>query len=131
MNEAPAIRRVTPVQEPVAHPSQLGPGMRINHYELIRQLGSGGMGTVFLARDTRLGRRVAIKLLHTENPEFTRRFILEARATAQCSHENIVIIHEVGEVAGSPYMVLEFLQGQPLNKLLKASPRLPPARAVG
>ncbi|NMO14060.1 serine/threonine-protein kinase [Pyxidicoccus fallax] len=130
MNEAPAIRRVTPVQEPVAHPSQLGPGMRINHYELIRQLGSGGMGTVFLARDTRLGRRVAIKLLHTENPEFTRRFILEARATAQCSHENIVIIHEVGEVAGSPYMVLEFLQGQPLNKLLKASPRLPPARAV-
>jgi serine/threonine protein kinase len=104
--------------------------MRIHHYELIRQLGSGGMGTVFLARDTRLGRRVAIKLLHTQNPEFTRRFVLEARATARCSHENIVIIYEVGEVSGSPYMVLEFLQGQPLNKLLKARPRLPPARAV-
>ncbi|WP_240359723.1 serine/threonine-protein kinase [Pyxidicoccus trucidator] len=111
--------------------SQLGPGIRINHYELIRQLGSGGMGTVFLARDTRLGRRVAIKVLHTQDSEFTRRFLLEARATAQCSHENIVVIHEVGEAGGSPYMVLEFLQGQPLSHLLKASPpRLPPARAV-
>jgi serine/threonine protein kinase len=106
------------------------PGTRIHHYELIRQLGSGGMGTVFLARDTRLGRRVAIKFLHTTDPEVTRRFILEAQATARCSHENIVIIYEVGEFQGSPYMVLEFLQGQPLNKLVKGSQRLPPARAV-
>jgi serine/threonine protein kinase len=104
-------------------------GTRIHHYELIRELGSGGMGTVFLARDTRLGRRVAIKFLHATNPEVTKRFILEARATARCSHENIVIIYEVGEFRGSPYMVLEFLQGQPLNKLI-AGQRLPPARAV-
>ena len=106
------------------------PGTRIHHYELIRQLGSGGMGTVFLARDTRLGRRVAIKFLHTTDPDVTRRFIREAQATALCSHENIVIIYEVGEFQGSPYMVLEFLQGQPLNKLVKGSQRLPPARAV-
>ncbi|WP_338865609.1 serine/threonine-protein kinase [Myxococcus stipitatus] len=110
--------------------STLGPGGRIQHYELIRPLGSGGMGTVFLARDTRLGRRVAIKLLLTEDAQFAQRFLLEARTTARCSHENIVIIHEVGEVQGSPYMVLEYLQGQPLNKLLKSSPRLPPPRAV-
>ncbi len=129
-HEANAVRRATPVEGLPADPGQLGPGMRIHHYELIRQLGSGGMGTVFLARDTRLGRRVAIKLLHTQDPEFTRRFVLEARATALCSHENIVIIYEVGEVGGRPYMVLEFLQGQPLNRLLKGSPRLPPARAV-
>jgi serine/threonine protein kinase len=104
-------------------------GTRIHHYELIRQLGSGGMGTVFLARDIRLGRRVAIKFLHTSNPEITRRFILEARATARCSHENIVVIYEVGEFDGSPFMVLEYLQGQPLNKCVGGK-RLPPARAV-
>jgi serine/threonine protein kinase len=105
------------------------PGTRLHHYELIRQIGSGGMGTVFLARDTRLGRRVAIKFLHTQDPDLTKRFILEARATAVCSHENIVIIHEVGEYGGSPFMVLEFLQGQPLKKLI-ANQRVPPPRAV-
>jgi serine/threonine protein kinase len=105
------------------------PGTRIHQYELIRQLGSGGMGTVFLARDTRLGRRVAIKFLHTTDPGVTRRFILEARATARCSHENIVIIYEVGEFQARPFMVLEYLQGQPLNKVI-AGQRLLPARAV-
>ncbi len=115
---------------PEGHGHLPRPGTRIHHYELIRELGSGGMGTVFLARDTRLGRRVAIKFLHTTDPDVTRRFIREAQATALCSHENIVIIYEVGEFQGSPYMVLEFLQGQPLNKLVKGSQRLPPARAV-
>ncbi|MCY1022179.1 serine/threonine-protein kinase [Pyxidicoccus sp. MSG2] len=129
-NEAIAPRGTPAPSKPPPAPGQPGPGTRIHHYELIRQLGSGGMGTVFLARDTRLGRRVAIKLLHTQDSQFTRRFLIEARATARCSHENIVIIHEVGEVGASPYMVLEFLQGQPLNRLLKGSPRLPPARAV-
>ncbi|WP_233261254.1 serine/threonine-protein kinase [Vitiosangium sp. GDMCC 1.1324] len=103
--------------------------MRIQHYELIRELGSGGMGTVFLARDVRLGRRVAIKFLHTQDVSLTRRFILEARATARCSHENIVIIYEVGESHVGPFMVLEYLQGQPLKKLV-AGQRLPPPRAV-
>ncbi len=105
-------------------------GTRIHHYELIRELGSGGMGTVFLARDTRLGRRVAIKFLHSTDAEVTKRFILEARATARCSHDNIVIIYEVGEFRGSPYMVLEFLQGNPLTKLITGGQRLPPQRAV-
>ncbi|ATB28762.1 protein kinase domain-containing protein [Melittangium boletus] len=108
---------------------KLRPGTRLQHYELIRELGSGGMGTVFLARDVRLGRRVAIKFLHTQDTDLTQRFILEARATARCSHENIVIIYEVGEYEDSPFMVLEFLQGQPLTKVL-GNQRLPPARAV-
>jgi serine/threonine protein kinase len=106
-----------------------GPGTRIHQYELIRQLGSGGMGTVFLARDTRLGRRVAIKFLHAKDPEIAKRFIREARTTARCSHENIVVIHEVGEFQGSPFMVLEYLQGQPLHKAIGGQ-RLPPTRAV-
>jgi serine/threonine protein kinase len=108
---------------------KLRPGTHLQHYELIRELGSGGMGTVFLARDVRLGRRVAIKFLHTQDSELTQRFILEARATARCSHENIVIIYEVGEYEKSPFMVLEYLQGQPLTKAIGTS-RLPPARAV-
>ncbi|WNG30437.1 protein kinase [Cystobacter fuscus] len=108
---------------------KLRPGVNLQHYELIRELGSGGMGTVFLARDVRLGRRVAIKFLHTQDPELTQRFILEARATARCSHENIVIIHEVGEYENSPFMVLEYLQGQPLTKALGTA-QLPPTRAV-
>jgi serine/threonine protein kinase len=87
------------------------------------------MGTVFLARDTRLGRRVAIKFLHSTAPEITRRFLLEARTTARCSHENIVVIHEVGEFQGTPFMVLEYLQGQPLHKAVGGQ-RLPPSRAV-
>ncbi|WP_414640823.1 serine/threonine-protein kinase [Archangium sp.] len=107
----------------------LKPGTRIQHYELIRELGSGGMGTVFLARDTRLGRRVAIKFLHTQDADVTRRFILEARTTARCSHENIVIIYEVGESQAGPFMVLEFLEGQPLMKVM-GKQRLPPSRAV-
>ncbi|WP_043413573.1 serine/threonine-protein kinase [Archangium violaceum] len=107
----------------------LRPGTRIQHYELIRELGSGGMGTVFLARDTRLGRRVAIKFLHTQDADVTRRFILEARTTARCSHENIVIIYEVGESQAGPFMVLEYLEGQPLMKVM-GKQRLPPSRAV-
>src|SRR6185295_1600261 len=78
---------------------------------------------------TRLGRRVAIKFLHTTDDELTQRFILEARTTASCSHENIVVIHEVGEHAGVPFMVLEYLQGQSLKKVVGGQ-RVPPERAV-
>ncbi len=106
------------------------PGMTINQYELIREIGAGGMGTVYLARDLKLGRKVAIKILQSSHPELTQRFIVEARATARCSHENIVIIFEVGEFGGQPYMVLEFLQGSVLTELVSGGKRLPSARCV-
>ncbi len=86
------------------------------------------MGEVFLARDLRLGRRVAIKRLSTPDDKMARRFLREARTTAQCTHENIVVIHEVGEVAdvddvagrgGEPYMVLEYIEGQTLRQWLR------------
>jgi serine/threonine protein kinase len=96
----------------------LAPGSMVGQYELIRELGRGGMGVVYLARDPRLGRRVALKLLQTVDPEWTRRFLIEARATAQFNHENIVVIHEVGVHEESPFMVLEYLQGQTLASLL-------------
>ncbi|GEM_PF-327594 len=105
------------------------PGDMVNHYELIRLLGKGGMGSVFLARDTKLGRRVAIKFLHTKDKDLGRRFILEARTTARVGHENIVIIYEADEFNGMPYMVLEYLQGSELTKLLTNQP-MPPGRVA-
>ena len=72
------------------------PGTVLKHYELIRKLGAGGMGMVFLARDTRLGRLVAIKFLLEHTGLSAERFLAEARTTAQCKHENIVVIPEVG-----------------------------------
>jgi len=105
-------------------------GQRMNQYEIIRLIGEGGMGSVFLARDTKLGRRVAIKFLQSPDPELTKRFIIEARATARVEHENIVSIYEVGEWNGSPFMVLQFLQGNGLNKLIPRGKRMPVARVV-
>jgi serine/threonine protein kinase len=106
------------------------PGVRIHQYELIKMIGEGGMGQVYLARDLRLGRRVAIKFLQAQQDELTQRFLVEARATARCQHENIVTIYEVGENANAPYMVLEFLNGKPLTESIKGGQRLPYSRAV-
>jgi len=108
---------------------QLAPGLRIEQYELIRELGKGGMGQVFLARDNKLGRRVAIKFLAAKSRKLTDRFLVEARATARCSHENIVVIHEVDEYLGIPYMVLEYVEGPTLATLMRDK-RLPVGRAV-
>ena len=106
----------------------LSPGAMVHGYELIRELGRGGMGVVWAARDVRLGRRVAIKfVLHAERAA-AERFLVEARATAQCDHENIVVVHAADEHLGMPYMVLEFLEGQTLREVMQAQPRLPPSR---
>ena len=109
---------------------KIGPGLRIEQYELIRELGRGGMGQVFLARDNKLGRRVAMKFLSASgNKRFTERFLVEARATARCHHENIVAIYEVDEYLGLPYMVLEYVEGTTLSKLM-ADKRMPVGRTV-
>jgi serine/threonine protein kinase len=108
---------------------KLQAGLRIEQYELIRELGKGGMGQVFLARDTKLGRRVAIKFLAAKSKRFTERFLVEARATARCSHENIVVIHEVDEYLGMPYMVLEYVEGATLGAMIREK-RMPAGRAV-
>ncbi|WP_437497479.1 nSTAND1 domain-containing NTPase [Sorangium sp. So ce1099] len=91
-------------------------GGTIHHYEIIRKLGQGGMGVVFLARDPRLGRLVAIKLLLEYSGRGIERFLAEARATARCRHENIVVIYEVDEIRGYPYLVLEYIKGRTLRR---------------
>lgn len=106
------------------------PGTRLHHYEIIKLIGRGGMGSVFLARDLRLGRRVAIKFLRTHSADMTKRFILEARTTAAVAHENIVVIFEVDAWQGSPFMVFEFLQGKPLTKVVPENKPVAVGRAV-
>lgn len=100
------------------------PGDRIDHFKIVRPLGAGGMGAVYLARDTRLGRRVALKLLRPEAigaPEIVERFVHEARTTARFSHPHIVTIHHVGEYGDHPYLALEYLDGQSLRERLRQS----------
>jgi serine/threonine protein kinase len=101
-----------------AVPNPLPPGTIIGQYELIRVLGRGGMGEVHLARDLRLGRLVAVKTLIARWPGQGQHFLAEARTTARCHHENIVVIHDVGEHDGHPYMVFEYLEGQTLREWL-------------
>jgi serine/threonine protein kinase len=96
-------------------------GQVISHYRVIEKIGSGAMGEVFRARDERLGRDVALKLIRpasNENPDHLRRFELEARAAASLNHPNIVAIYDVGFHEGSPYIVCELLEGQTLRKRL-------------
>jgi WD40 repeat protein/serine/threonine protein kinase len=93
-------------------------GGRLGQYELIRELGRGGMGTVYLARDLRLGRLVAIKLLASLGAHDNTWLLAEARVTARCNHENIVVIHDIGEHDAHPYMVFEYVAGQTLRAWL-------------
>ncbi len=109
---------------------ELKPGDRIGSYEIVRLLGSGGMGSVYKARDTRLGRAVAIKLLHVDDPTESQRLLLEAQTTAKIDHDNIVSIYEVGHYRGKPYMVLEYVRGMTLKEVLAPNKKLPPGRAV-
>ncbi len=103
-------------------PIEIGESTQIDRFGLIREIARGGMGQVFLARDTKLGRKVAIKFLLHDDPAFAQRFLIEARATARCTHENIVAIYEVGEYQGLPYMVLEYLEGKTLSQVLESKP---------
>jgi serine/threonine protein kinase len=107
-------------------------GQVIGHYKIIEKIGSGAMGEVFRARDERLGRDVALKLIRpasSANPDHVRRFELEARAAAALNHPNIVAIYDVGVNDGSPYIVCELLEGQTLRQLL-ADGALPARLAV-
>jgi Tol biopolymer transport system component len=109
----------------------LKPGTRLGPYEILAPIGAGGMGEVWRARDARLGRDVAVKVVHARfaaDAESIRRFEREARAASLISHPNILVVHDVGAVEGSPYIVSELLDGAPLREKLGAP--LPPRRAV-
>ena len=112
----------------------LAPGQLFDQtYELVERLGGGGMGVVFRARDHRLGRDVALKVLRPspgDHDRSRRLFEREARATAQLLHPNIVTLHHVGEHQGCPYLVLELLGGETLAARLARRGRLPLVEAL-
>ena len=110
----------------------LAPGTRLGPYEVLAPLGSGGMGEVYRARDTRLGRDVAIKVIssdHARDKERIARFEQEARAAGALSHPNVCAVYDVGTHEGSPFVVMELLEGRTLRELLAKGP-LPLRRAL-
>lgn len=99
----------------------LTPGSRLGRYEIVAALGVGGMGEVYRARDERLQRDVAIKVLCQEasaDPDLQRRFALEARSASALNHPNILTVHDVGMEGGIPYIVSELVDGEPLGALI-------------
>ena len=110
----------------------LTPGSKLGPYEILGAIGAGGMGEVYRARDTRLDRDVAIKVLpaaFAQDAERLRRFEQEARVVATLNHPNILAIFDIGSEAGVPYLVTELLEGEPLRDKLKAG-ALPARRAL-
>ncbi len=100
---------------------ELPNGEPVDHFKILRRVGRGGMGEVYLARDTRLGRRVAIKVLAPAalgSRDGEQRFLFEAQSTARFSHPHIVTVHHVGEHAGRPYLAMEYLEGETLRARL-------------
>ena len=100
----------------------LAPGTRFGPYEVVAPLGAGGMGEVYRAKDTRLGREVAIKVLPAEvasDPERLRRFTQEAKAASALNHPNILTVHDFGREGDTVYLVTELLEGESLRGLLQ------------
>jgi serine/threonine-protein kinase len=108
-------------------------GFKIDRYVLLEMIGQGGMGRVYLARDTRLTRRVAIKVLAPErlsNPRAVKRFQREARVGAQLQHENLVRIYDFGESSGRYFLVMEYMEGKTIGTLIAEQGSMPAATAA-
>jgi WD40 repeat protein len=106
---------------------------RLGAYRILKVLGAGGMGVVFLAEDPQLQRPVALKAMKpalAASASARARFLREARAAASIKHDHIVTIHQVGEDRGAPFLAMEFLEGEPLDERLKREGKLPLAEAL-
>src|SRR5262245_28086113 len=116
----------------------VGPGTRVGSYEIVSVLGEGGMGQVWRARDTKLGREVAIKVLPTSlttDPERLARFSREAQVLAALNHPNIAAIHHIEEASDGPAIVMELVEGETLADRISRGPipldeALPIARQI-
>src|SRR6478672_4320530 len=117
---------------------QLAPRKRIGRYEICSQLGAGGMGEVYLAHDTKLDRKVALKILQIpagsdsrsvsddeKRNDQLRRFVQEAKAASALNHPNILTIYEIDEIDSEPFIATEFVDGETLRQRLIAGPIMP------
>ena len=101
--------------------TRLETGARFSHYEIVRQIGAGGMGEVYLAEDTMLDRRVAIKILNEKfqkSESNLERFLQEAKSASGLNHPNILVIHEIGAEGGTHYIVSEYIEGKTLREVI-------------
>src|ERR1700722_5273002 len=99
----------------------LQPGQRLGPYEILAAIGAGGMGEVYKARDTRLDRFVALKILAPDvvaNPERKRRFSQEAKSASTLNHPNIITIYDIGREGDVDYIAMEYVQGRTLDSLI-------------
>jgi serine/threonine protein kinase len=128
-NQAAAAKQELPRTEAPPHgaasaghagPTRFVAGNMLGPYEVIRPIGSGGMSEVVLARDTRLGRKVALTFLREVDPQRSKRLLVEARTAAQLAHENIAALYDIATHEGLPYVVFEYVPGMALSALLKA-----------
>ena len=120
--ESPAAEAVAGL---IVEPKSIAAGTSFGHYEIVRQIGAGGMGEVYLAKDTKLDRRVAVKILNEKfaaHASNLQRFVQEAKAASALNHPNILVIHEIGESENSNYIVSEFIEGETLREHLQKSP---------
>lgn len=107
---------------------------KLGKYEIIRELGRGAMGVVFQARDPLIGRLVALKTITAgvaENPDLRERFYREAQAAGNMQHPNVVTIYDLGEADGTPYIAMEYLEGESLEQLIARRSPLPLAQKLG
>src|SRR5712692_5222547 len=110
----------------------LAAGSKLGPYEILAPLGAGGMGEVYRAKDPRLGREVAVKVLPaslSQDADRLRRFEQEARAAGALNHPNITAVYDIGAADGAPYIVTELLEGETLRSRLAAG-ALQPRKAI-
>jgi formylglycine-generating enzyme required for sulfatase activity len=117
-----------PMHPHPALPEQFGP------YRILKKLGAGGMGTVYLAEDTSSSRQVALKVPHfteEDGPDVVKRFYREARVAQSLHHPNICTVHDVGDVRGTHYLTMPYIEGTSLSRMLARTGPWPPAQAAG
>src|SRR5215510_3961150 len=121
--EAPALEVAAVLLAQQKNPSLAG--HRLSHYQVLSSIGAGGMGEVYRARDTKLDRVVALKILPEEmsaNEERMRRFNREARAASALNHPNVAHIYEIGEAEGVSFIAMEYVEGQTLAARIHSRP---------
>jgi serine/threonine protein kinase len=120
--EMPAVAKVADVIE--AEQKNLETGRCFGHYEIIRQIGAGGMGEVYLAKDKKLDRQVAVKILNekfSQHESNLLRFVSEAKAASALNHPNILTIYEFGEAEDTHFIVSEFIEGKTMREIIRDS----------